>query len=163
MEKVATRAGVGKATVYRRWGSKVELAVDAVRGSMADVDDFTTGSLQDDLVQYIGSIVAWLKDSDTGRMMAGMTAEIQRNAALAEALRTTLVAPRRQAMGARLEKAIADGELRDDVDVNILLDLLVGPAFYRLLISGLPMEASMAESSVRIMLQGASKRTPAEL
>src|SRR4051795_12989209 len=97
MEKVAARAGVGKATVYRRWGSKVQLAVDALRTSIADVEVHSTGSLRDDLIGYVSGMVTWLQES-TGRVMAGMSAEIQHNPELADALRTNLVAPRRAGM-----------------------------------------------------------------
>src|SRR5437868_5357922 len=62
MERVAARAGVGKATVYRRWGSKVELAVDALRASIADVEVHSTGSLGDDLIAYVSGMIMWLRE-----------------------------------------------------------------------------------------------------
>src|SRR5690348_3843840 len=86
MEKVAARAGVGKATVYRRWGSKVDLAVDALRASIAEVEVPSCGSLRDDLIGYVSGMITWLRES-TGRVMAGLSAEIQHNDELAEALR----------------------------------------------------------------------------
>src|SRR5207244_13402292 len=93
MEKVAARAGVGKATVYRRWGSKVELAVDALKASLADVEVHATGSLRDDLTSYVRSLTTWLRERTGGQVLAGLSAEIQHNPELAEAMRRNLVAP----------------------------------------------------------------------
>src|SRR5207244_3661280 len=147
MEKVAARAGVGKATVYRRWGSKVELAVDALKASIADVEVHATDSLRDDLTAYVQGMVTWLTDR-TGQVMAGLSAEIQHNAELAEALRTNLVAPRRAAMLGALEAAKAKGDIRPGVDVEVIVDLLVGPLYMRLLISGVPIEQATARDIV---------------
>ena len=155
MEKVAARAGVGKATVYRRWGSKVELAVDALKASIADFEVHATGSLRDDLTSYVNGMITWLREQ-TGRVMAGLSAEIQHNAELAEALRANLVAPRRAAMRAALETAEARGAIRAGVDVEVVLDQLVGPLFLRLLISGAPIEPELAPEIVDIVLRGIS-------
>jgi AcrR family transcriptional regulator len=154
MEKVAAGAAVGKATVYRRWGSKVELVVDAMRKAISEVEVHHTDSLRDDLIAYAGAIVHWLRDSDTGRIMVGMTAEIQHNAELAEAMRTNLLAPRRRAIRDRLIQAVAAGELRRDVDVEVLLDLLVGPLFFRLLVTDGPIDITVAEQVVDVVLTG---------
>jgi AcrR family transcriptional regulator len=153
MEKVAARAGVGKATVYRRWGSKVELAVDALRSSMAEVEVHSSGSLRDDLIGYVSGMITWLRES-TGRVMAGLSAEIQHNRELAEALRTNLVAPRRAVMRAALCDAEARGDIRAGTDLELVLDLLAGPLFLRLLISGAPIELSSASKIVDIVLAG---------
>jgi AcrR family transcriptional regulator len=153
MEKVAARAGVGKATVYRRWGSKVELAVDALKASIADVEVHATGSLRDDLTAYVQGMVSWLTER-TGQVMAGLSAEIQHNAELADALRTNLVAPRRAAMLGALQAAEARGDIRPGVDLEVIVDLLVGPLYLRLLISGVPITQGAADQIVDVVLQG---------
>ena len=153
MEGVATRAGVGKATVYRRWGSKVELAVDALKASIADVEVHATGSLREDLTAYVRGMVTWLMER-TGQVMAGLSAEIQHNPELAEALRTNLVAPRRAAMLGALQAAEARGDIRPGVDLNVIVDLLVGPLYLRLLITGGPIEQATAPEIVDIVLRG---------
>jgi AcrR family transcriptional regulator len=153
MERVAARAGVGKATVYRRWGSKVELAVDALKASIAEFDVHATGSLEDDLTAYVSGMITWLRES-TGRVMAGLSAEIQHNHELAEALRSNLIAPRRAAMAAALQHAEARGDIRPGVDLEMVLDILVGPLFLRLLVSGVPIEPSAAHKVVDIALRG---------
>jgi AcrR family transcriptional regulator len=156
MEKVASMAGVGKATVYRRWSSKVELVVDAIRASIADVDVPDTGSLREDLVAFLRGMIGWVCDSDTGRMMAGMSAEIQHNAELAEVFRSTLFAPRRAVIRRALTDAVARGELRSDIDIEVVLDVLSGPLFLRKLISGMPIEPGLADQVVDILLNGAA-------
>src|SRR5436190_10331113 len=120
MEKVAARAGVGKATVYRRWGSKVELAVDALKASIADVEVHATGSLRDDLTSYMYGLMTWLQER-TGKVMAGLSAEIQHNSELADALRTNLLGPRRAAMLDALRAAEARGDIRPGVDLDVIV------------------------------------------
>ena len=155
MERVAANAGVGKATVYRRWPSKVELVIDAIRTGMHDVDAPATGSLRQDLLTLMSHQIEWLHDSEVGRMIAGLSAEIQHNHELADALRATLIRPRRAAVRQVLADAVARRELRADADLDVMLDLLYGAIHYRLLVTGDPVGPDMAANLVDAVLLGA--------
>ena len=155
LERVAANAGVGKATVYRRWPSKVELVIDAIRTGMHDVDPPATGSLRQDLVTLMSHQIDWLHDSEIGRMIAGLSAEIQHNQELADALRATLIRPRRAAVRQVLAGGVARGELRADADLDVVLDLLYGAIHYRVLVTGEPLEPDLASKIVDAVLVGA--------
>src|SRR3954451_16367079 len=155
MERVASSAGVGKATVYRRWASKVDLVIDAIRTGMHDVEPPRSGSLRQDLVTLMSLQINWLCDTETGRMVAGLSAEIQHNAELAEALRTNLVLPRRAVVRRVLADAVRSGELRADADLDVMLDLLYGAIHYRVLVTAQPLEGDLACKIVDTVLMGA--------
>jgi AcrR family transcriptional regulator len=155
MERVASSAGVGKATVYRRWASKVDLVIDAIRTGMHDIEPPGTGSLRQDLVTLMSVQIDWLRDSDTGRMVAGLSAEIQHNAELADALRTNLIISRRAVVRRLLADAVLSGEVRPDADLDVVLDLLYGAIHFRVLVTGEPLEADLASKIVDAVLVGA--------
>src|SRR5262249_7192709 len=86
IESVAARAGVGKTTIYRRWPSKEPLVVDAIKAFKAPVDPMPPRedeSTRDALIRVIGSFTKTVGHSGTGRMMAGLVAEMSRNPDLA--------------------------------------------------------------------------------
>ena len=155
MERVASSAGVGKATVYRRWASKVDLVIDAIRTGMHDIEPPGTGSLRQDLVTLMSVQIDWLRDSETGRMVAGLSAEIQHNAELADALRTNLIISRRDVVRRILADAVRSGEVRSDADLDVVLDLLYGAIHFRVLVTGEPLEPDLASKIVDAVLVGA--------
>lgn len=136
MEAVAKRAGVAKATVYRRFPSKVDLVVavcHAVSPTLPEPPD--TGSVRDDLLAVLTSVTQKLQRSDTGRLMPAMVAASGHQPEVREAL-GRFSASRRSTTTAVLERAIERGELRADADVELLTDALVGPLIYRHLVTG---------------------------
>jgi len=155
MERVASSAGVGKATVYRRWASKVDLVIDAIRTGMHDIEPPGTGSLRQDLVTLMSVQIDWLRDTETGRMVAGLSAEIQHNAELADALRTNLIISRRAVVRRILADAVLSGEVRSDADLDVVLDLLYGAIHFRVLVTGEPLEPDLASKIVDAVLVGA--------
>lgn len=150
IEAVATRAGVGKATVYRRWPSKVPLVIEALdTRALEQLPIPRTGSVRGDLTEFLVGLVETMIGPD-GRLVAPLLAEISRNEELAEAFRRDIVAPRRAVVGEIVREGIARGELRPDLDVDLALDAPVGIVFQRLLILG---EAIDKESVGRIVDQ----------
>jgi hypothetical protein len=141
--------------VYRRWASKVDLVIDAIRTGMHDIEPPGTGSLRQDLVTLMSVQIDWLRDSDTGRMVAGLSAEIQHNAELADALRTNLIISRRAVVRRILTDAVRAGEVRSDADLDVVLDLLYGAIHFRVLVTGEPLEADLASKIVDAVLVGA--------
>lgn len=125
MDAVAGRAGVGKATIYRRWPNKETLVVDAMaalKGPMATVDGV---SLRDDLLALLRPI-SHAQDTRAGRIMPCIIPEIQRNQKLAHAYHE-LSEPRRELMRAVLRRAVTAGQLRADLDIEMTCAMLVGP------------------------------------
>ena len=137
IEAIAERAGVGRNTIYRRWRSKEELIADALRELTTEVD---CGA--DDLYSLL---LTWLRDfartfSDPlhGRLLVGVLGELQQNPVFADVYADRVVRPRREALLARLTEARERGELRPDVDVELVADLLGGALLLRRLPLGLP-------------------------
>lgn len=135
MEGIACRAGVGKATVYRRWGTKEDLIVDAVTRTCPEhvvVPD--TGSVRDDMLEVLRSLLARLQCH--GPVMLAFTAEQGRHPELAETFRRTFLAERRAATREILVRGVERGELAADADIDLLND--AGPAllWYRLAVTG---------------------------
>jgi len=136
MEAVRARAGVGKATIYRRWASKEELVRDAIVYLHDDFAPPDTGSLRGDYEAIARLVVAAAQKAGAATFMPRLLGDAADDPELHAIFYEHLVAPRRQATRVMLERAVARGELRDDVDLELVMDLFAGPVVYRLLISG---------------------------
>lgn len=135
MEQVRARAGVGKATIYRRWQSKEELVTTVIEHLHQDLQAPDTGSLRGDYEELARSVIGSAAKAGMTTFMPRLLAEAVDNADLHAIFYANLVAPRRAVMREVLERAVARGELRGDVDLELVTDILVGPALYRILIS----------------------------
>ena len=144
MSGVAAAAGVSTATLYRRWSSKLDLVIDVLRARADERQVPETGSLYGDLHAVVEGMVEVLTGSDQGSVLPGLIGEITRNAELATVFRSSLVAPRRAAWRELLGRARDRGELRDGVDFGLVGDLLTGPLYARLLITGEPITKKVA-------------------
>ncbi|MDQ2826029.1 MAG: TetR/AcrR family transcriptional regulator, partial [Actinomycetota bacterium] len=126
IEAVAARAGCGKAAIYRRWPSKSALVVDAIATCKEQTFQLPdTGSARDDLLVYVRSMVRYLRTSDVGRVMPALVAELARNPELAACFREEFVKPRRAMIHETLTRGIARGELRADIDLDLVADAMV--------------------------------------
>lgn len=162
MEGVAARAGVGKATVYRRWASKSALVVDAVtacRDSGCQAPD--TGSARDDLLAFVRGFRDVLRTSDAGRVMPALVAELAHNAELAATFREGFVAPRRARIFETLRRGIERGEVRPDVDPDLVADALVALLQHRFLITGMEIDDGLPERLLDMIWQGICVPDPA--
>jgi AcrR family transcriptional regulator len=153
MSGVANAAGVSSATLYRRWRSKLELVIDVLRARAEEREVPDTGSLYSDLHAVVEGMVDVLTGSDHGSVLPGLIGEIMRNAELAKVFRSSLVAPRRAAWAELLDRALERGELRDGLDYDLVGDLLTGPLYARLLITGLPITKSVATPLTDLVFQ----------
>jgi AcrR family transcriptional regulator len=138
IEAIAARAGVGRNTIYRRWPGKEELIVDALRDLSADLDEQEGDDLYALLLDWIRDFARLFADPMFGRILPAVLGELQRNPVFADAYVERVVHPRRQALVNLLNRGVQRGELRRDVDVEQIADLLAGPPFIRLLPLGLP-------------------------
>jgi AcrR family transcriptional regulator len=136
MDAVARRAGVGKGALYRRWSSKEDLTLDLLREvglRIVTIDD--QGSLELDLLEYVRRSVALLQRPLSRRILPDLYAEMSRNTALAKAIREKIEQPKRERAGEIIERAIQRGEMREDVDRSIALDVVAGALFWRLVVT----------------------------
>jgi AcrR family transcriptional regulator len=161
IEAVAARAGVGKTTVYRRWPSKEPLVVDAIKRYKspeeppAPHDDEST---REALSRVLGGFIKTVGHSESGRMMAGVVAEMARNPELASAVRTGILEHRREIVFAIVKRGIERGEVRPDVDAEVVADMLGGTVVMRVLLTGGAVTPKLIRSAVDTLLDGAAPR-----
>jgi AcrR family transcriptional regulator len=153
VEGVAARAGVAKTTIYRRWRSKDELAlavlIDMVEQFVAvpDLDD-----TRDEFVAFVDGAVRILGTTLMGRVMQGLVSDLAADPQLASAFRERVVATRVAEVHRLVERGIERGDLRADADRELMHELLFGPVYYRLMLSGAPLEDGLAERVVDAVL-----------
>ena len=134
IEAVAAHASVGKATVYRWWPDKAALIADAFASSTTRKLHFPdTGSVRTDMSQQMRQLVKILL-SRRGRIVSAMLGAGQSDSNLIAAFRERFLKPRRQEAYATLRRGILRGQLRRNVDMNLILDSLYGPIYMRFLI-----------------------------
>jgi len=144
MEGVAARAGVGKATLYRRWHAKDRLVLDAVIHRCGEhVVSPDTGSLRGDVIEHTRALVT--KFRLHGPILRAFAAETARNPALAESFRRTFLDDRRAAMREVLARGVARGELPPDADIELLGDVGSALLWHRLAITGAPLSDDLPE------------------
>lgn len=154
MDDVAGRAGVGKATIYRRYRSKDELIAAAIAGLVSEINVPDTGQTRADLLALMRSAVEVYRRSLEAAVMPSLVEAMSRDTELARWVREGFLAQRRAALRGVLERGIERGDLGGDLDIELALDVLGGPLFYRLLITGGPIDEQLAEGVVELILRG---------
>ena len=132
MEGVAARAGVGKPTVYRHWSNRYELAMAALIAASGDVETPSPAAAPLDALRAQLHQMAALFASGTGRHVAAVIASGYGETELSKAFRSLFVQARREEGRTLLRRAIEAREIRADVALETVLDLVYGPIFYRL-------------------------------
>lgn len=156
MEAVSCRAATTKAAIYRRWTSKAALVADvfATRAETAMVVP-DTGSVRGDLLAHVRNVIAAFGEP-VGRAVLNVVTAGSSHPELAEPLRAGFVRRRRQAVAEILARGIDRGEIPAGADAGLAADLLLGPVYYRLLVSGEPVDATIAPALVDAALGAAS-------
>jgi len=149
IDAVAHRAGVGKATIYRRWDGKEQLVLDALAAGRIPVPQPDTGTLRDDLLAYYLPLADIEAQQGAVRLMPALAAEAAVDPDLADRLHA-FVSDRRAPVAGILRRAQERGEVNDDVDIELVVDLLTGAIMYRLYFSG----AVVDEDVIRRLLEG---------
>lgn len=157
IEKIAERAGVSKATIYKWWPNKAAVVMDAffdaavVRLPVPD-----TGSVISDMIIQINNLAKFLL-SQEGKVINEIIAEGQSDLKLAETYRTIYFKPRRLDSRYILERGISRGELNKDLDIELVIDLIFGPLFYRLLITGDAIDEDFIENVINYVFKGINR------
>ena len=137
LEHVAARAGVGKATIYRRWRSKEALTLDLVlelAGPHLDIAD--VGDTRAELLAAVRNSLDAIVATSWGPVIRAMLSQIAGNPVIGDPFRAAVVARRRSEIAQVIARGIARGDLRPDADASIATELLVGPVYFRLAFGG---------------------------
>jgi len=165
IEAVAARAGVGKTTIYRRWPSKVELVTEAIQNLHSELPFIDTGNIRDDFITFLKS--TFQRPAIVEGLLLKMLSEIRTNPEIYYTFHASIIAPRLQQLTEFVQRAQARGEIRPDLDPLFVIDLIAGPALYRLLLSGImtsPPPPDLPEQIVDAVLHGiATKEGSSEI
>jgi AcrR family transcriptional regulator len=153
-EAIAERAGAGKATVYRWWPNKAAVVIEAFREAVTPELPFPdTASLRDDLRTQARNFAGVLASSK-GKMLRSFIVAARSDPDVAAAFRSIWSAPRRKEAKKMLRRKQAQGQLRKDVDPDLVLDALYGPLYYRFLVKNEPPARKYAEALADLVLIG---------
>lgn len=135
MDAVAERAGVSKATIYRWWPTKETLALDALytEWAAATPEPVDSGSLRADLLALLHPWARLASSARYGRVIAALLTEAQTDPVFSAEYRRRVVEPRRDHARVALSRAIARGEIPAGTKTEVVIDLLYGPLYHRLL------------------------------
>lgn len=154
LEHVAARAGVGKATIYRRWGSKEALAQEllaelaAPHIAIVESDDTRT-----ELLAAVVNPMRAVTETPFGPVIRALLSQIAVNPTLGDPFRATVVQARRDEIARVIARGIDRGDLRPDADPELATELLVGPVYFRLMFGG-ELTLAFAERVVDSVLRG---------
>jgi AcrR family transcriptional regulator len=153
VEGIAQRAGVAKQTIYRWWPSKTDILFDAfVTDAAEELNPPDTGDLTRDLLAHLGAIGGFLTTSHAGAVLRALTAEGQHDPRLAARLREEHLTHQRMRDRRPLQRAQERGELPAETDLDTLLDRLVGPLYYRALVTGQEITEAFVAQLIRSTL-----------
>jgi AcrR family transcriptional regulator len=155
IERIARTAGVGKATIYRRWSGKEELFVDVVRTGEPPDPPLPGTSMRDDLVVLLEQVRRRGLANRSSAILHSVQAQMKSSPKLWAAYHATVVAPRRRLGLEVLRRGQENGELRTDLDLELLNDLFVGPMLVRAVLrTDADLPDDLAEQVVDTLLEG---------
>lgn len=161
VEAIAERAGVSKATVYRWWPNSAAVVMDGFLSTVSSEVPFPhTGHAREDIRIHMRRLSEAF-GGKIGRTVAALIAEGQADPELAAALRSRWLSVRRAEARKILDLGIERGELREDLDPEVAVDVLYGPIYYRLLVGHAPLDDDFADALADHIFVGLSARDSA--
>ncbi|MFT5443509.1 MAG: AcrR family transcriptional regulator [Myxococcota bacterium] len=152
VEGIANRAGVGKATIYRRWTSKMPLIVEAF-GQLPGFEDCDTGNLASDLKQMLTRYLEVFNATALSAVLPSLAGERFHNPELSDLFEPVSMSRRRPLITA-FERARSRGEIPEDIDLELAADLVVGPIAVTLFFKGGKLNPDMVAPMVDQALRG---------
>jgi AcrR family transcriptional regulator len=159
IEHIATRAGVSKAAIYRRWASKEALAQELLAqlaGPHIVIAD--VGDTREELLACVLNPMRAVTDTPFGPVIRSLLSQIATNPTLGDPFRATVVQARRDEISRVIERGVRRGDLRADTDTSVATELLVGPVYFRVMFGG-ELTRDFAERVVESVLIGFTPRT----
>jgi AcrR family transcriptional regulator len=152
MDAVAAKARAGKATIYRRWESKLDLVIDTVNQLVhQNITEPDTGSLAADLREFLSSFAAFLS-GPTGKAAQALVGELPHEPELAAAFRDTFLVAQRDVLRGILDRGTSRGEIRIDAPRGTVVELAGAALTYRLMITGDPLDMTFVDRLVDTVL-----------
>ena len=153
IEGIAARAGVAKQTIYRWWASKTDILFDAL---IVDAAEFFTpadhGDLGRDLQDQLGQLATFLSRTDAGAVFRALAGQAQHDLAVAARFESEVMARQRDRDRAPFLRARRRGELAETTGIDLAVDRLVGPIYYRVLLARQSVPAAFTDALVRCYL-----------
>jgi AcrR family transcriptional regulator len=157
IEGIAARAGAGKQTIYRWWSSKADVVLDAMLDlAAARIKIPNKGNLEADLRSFLTDT---FRQRGQRPVLVGLMAHAQLNPAFAEAFRERFLFGRRAALRTVLSAARDRGEIGTDTDLELLIDVIFGVLWYRLLVDHAPLDGKAARDLTDLIVRAVTVET----
>ena len=157
IESIAAKTGVAKTTIYRRWPNKAAVVMDAFMERLLRTQFPATKKATDSIRLQMHSMARAFRSKD-GTVLKALLSEAQFDAELATAFRERWTLPRRKLALAVLQKAVSQGELRSDIDLEATIDLLYAPMYYRLQMGTNPLSDAYIDEIFDQVVEGLRQR-----
>jgi AcrR family transcriptional regulator len=157
MEGIARKVNRARTSIYRRWPTKRHLVAYAVVSEMGENPAADTGTLRRDLEAAVATLLKAF-GGPLGQALPGLVADMARDEELAQTIRSQVLATRRDSMREAFERASARGEIRADLDIEMVLDMLTGPFYFRILFRHAQITRRSTRTAVEYVLRVAAAR-----
>jgi len=154
IEAVAARSGVAKTTIYRWWPNRASLVVELLMGMAAESVPMPSGPNPLAAVRTEMRGIAGAADHLMGRLLTSLLGEAQRDPEIRTALLDGLFHPRSEGTAKMIRQAQAEGRLRKDVPAHVIVDMLVGPLFYRMFVRHQPLSDAFVSRVFKCVTSG---------
>jgi len=155
IDGIARQVKRARTSIYRRWPSKQRLVAYAVLSELGDNPAPDTGHLREDLEAAVGTLLNAFS-GPLGRALPGLVADMAQDIELADSIRFEVLAARRNSMREAFVRASARGEVRGDLEIELVLDMLTAPFYYRTLFGHAPISRRMTRDVVEYVLRVAA-------
>jgi AcrR family transcriptional regulator len=160
IERIARELGMARTSLYRRWPSKRHLVAYTVISELGEHPAPDTGNLREDLQAVVETLLHGFS-GPLGQALPGLVGEMAQDEELADTIRQEVLAPRRHSMRAAFARAIERGEVGANLNVELVLDMLTGPFYYRALFRHAPITRQTTSQVVDYVLRVVADTDPA--
>lgn len=145
MDAVAAQARAGKATIYRRWESKLDLVIDTCTQLVQrNIPEPDSGSLEQDLTEFLSAFATFLS-GPVGKAAQALVGELPHEPELAGAFRQSFLLPQRDVLRRVIDRGVQRGEIRADAPIDTVAELAGAALIHRLMLTGEPLDARFVE------------------